>query len=69
MSDYRKVWSFTVGQHRAVVQRSAEWQEFRVRLYHHATQVEGADYHTDDRTDAITTARTMASHAAAQAAA
>lgn len=66
MSDWRKVWSFTVGEHKATVQRSAEWQEFRVRLSGPEGVNEAATYFTSDRTDAITTARTMAYQAARQ---
>lgn len=60
MSDWRKVGSWTNGPFKAVIQRSAEWQEFRVRLYGPEGLEAKADYHTDDRTDALLTAKTMA---------
>lgn len=42
------------------VYRCHEWDEFVVRLYHpvHGLQAE-SDYHTDDKQDALETAKTM----------
>lgn len=45
-----------VGQYRARVYRDTEWDEFRVRFYCHAQHLEDADYHTDDKRDAMNTA-------------
>lgn len=59
MNDWRKVWAWTDGPFRAVVQRSAEWQEFRVRLYTPEGLQAGADHHTNDRTEAMITAKVM----------
>lgn len=59
MSDYRKVWAYTNGAFKAVVQRSAEWQEFRVRLYGPEGLEAAADYHCTERSEAICTARVM----------
>lgn len=41
----------------ARVQWSPELEEFRVRFYRHAERMEEADYFTDDRADAMGTAR------------
>lgn len=55
----RKLTSFssTSGQYRtATVYRDAEWDEYRVRFYREGVYQEGADYHTDDKQDAMDTA-------------
>lgn len=41
----------------AKVYRDAEWGEYRVRFYALGTHLRDADYHTDDREDAMSTAR------------
>lgn len=40
-----------------VIRRDTEWQEYRVSLY--ARGITLAEYHTDDKADAISTARIM----------
>jgi hypothetical protein len=42
------------------VYRDNEWNEWRVILLINMHEVKGADYHTDDRQDALDTARRMA---------
>jgi len=64
MSDWRKVGSWKVEGITAVIQRSAEWQEFRVRLHTPQGINEAATYHTDDRNDAFQTAHVMAKQTA-----
>lgn len=41
----------------AKVYRDREWQEYRVKFFRDAAYQEGADYHTDDKSDAQFTAR------------
>ena len=44
--------------HTAKVYRDSEWQEYRVKFYDTDGQhFTNADYHTDDKEDALTTAR------------
>lgn len=54
----RKVRAFSNadGSRRAVVFRDAEWGEFRVSFAKNGSEKPRADYHTDDRTDALGTA-------------
>ena len=40
----------------AKVYRDADWNEYRVKFYRNGMYQEGADYHTDDRDDALGTA-------------
>lgn len=40
------------------VYRDSEWNEYRVVFYRDSIKQEGADYHTDDKADAISTAAT-----------
>lgn len=47
------------GTRRAVVYRDAEWGEFRVCFTLNGTEKPRADYFTDDKGDAIGTARAM----------
>ena len=49
---------------KALVQLDSEWQEYRVRLYVAGVLQPDADYHTDDRTDAVCTANAMINRAA-----
>jgi hypothetical protein len=44
--------------HKAIVVRDSEWQEFRVRFYENGQWLKKADYHTDEKQDAIDTAQT-----------
>jgi hypothetical protein len=41
----------------ATVYRDAEFQEYRVKFYQDGKHLEAADYHTDDKADAQSTAR------------
>ena len=41
----------------AKVYRDSEWQEYRVKFFRGGTYQVGADYHTDDKSDAQFTAR------------
>lgn len=46
--------------HTAKVYKDYEWQEYRVKFYSPEGQhMENADYHTDDKTDALDTARSL----------
>lgn len=45
------------------VVRDAEWNEYRAELWIDGAAVPDATYHTDDRRDAIATARVMAAEA------
>lgn len=40
----------------ATVHYGAEWGEFKVRFHRNGEYQKGADYHTDDRQDALGTA-------------
>lgn len=42
------------------VYRDSEWDEYRVRLYREGQHLASADHHTDDKDDAMQTARTEA---------
>jgi hypothetical protein len=44
---------------RAKVYRDPEWKEYRVKFFRDAAYQEGADYHTDDKSDAQFTARSF----------
>ena len=52
-----------VGAHRVYVMRDTHWDEYRAELWLDGVHYEPADYHTEDRRDAIGTARLMASQA------
>lgn len=41
----------------AKVYRDNEWKEYRVKFFRNQVHQEGADYHTDDKSDAQFTAR------------
>ena len=41
----------------ARVYRDSDWQEWRVKFYEHGIYLAEADYHTDDKADAMHTAR------------
>ena len=46
--------------HTAKVFRNVEWQEYQVKFYDtNGQHFSHADYHTDDKEDALTTARTQ----------
>ena len=59
MNDWRKIGSWANGPFKAVIQRSAEWQEYRVRLHGPNGLEAAADYHCDDRSEAMMTAKAM----------
>jgi hypothetical protein len=40
----------------AKVYRDTDWQEYRVKFYARGQHLQNADYHTDDKQDAIDTA-------------
>ena len=44
------------GGRRAVTYRDSEWEEFCVYFHENGVHLEDADYHTDDREDALDTA-------------
>lgn len=44
------------GGRRAVTSRDSEWEEFCVYFHENGVHLEAADYHTDDREDALDTA-------------
>ena len=37
----------------------SQWEEYRVKLWQGGKRAEGADYHTDDKQDALDTAKVM----------
>ena len=59
----RFVKHFSHGVVQARVYRDVEWDEYRVKLYINGVYEETADYHTDDKHDAIQTADVMAMNA------
>lgn len=48
--------TFERGNHVAKVYRDTEWNEWRVRFWYCKVYLNEADYHTDDREDAMDTA-------------
>lgn len=46
----------------ATVHYGAEWGEYKVRFHRDGKYQEGADYHTDDRLDALGTASHFANN-------
>jgi len=63
----RKIGSWSFGKQEdgsfavvAVVYRDSEWQEYRVKLIARGVHQKDSDYHTDDRDDAMMTAKSMA---------
>ena len=42
----------------AEVYRDADWDEYRVKFFRNGALMEGADYHTGEKPDALSTART-----------
>lgn len=60
----KKVATFEDGPHRAYVFRNFHWEEFRVELWIDGEHQKAADYHTDERTDALQTAQHMLTRAA-----
>lgn len=53
----KKIAVFSFGNRTAKVYRDSEWQEYRVKFYVAGTHMDAADYHTDDREDAMDTAK------------
>lgn len=53
----RLVEKFENGIQAAKVYRDAEWQEYRVKFFVNGQHNEPADYHTNDKEDAIGTAK------------
>lgn len=51
----------TADEKKASVYRDSEWQEYRVKFNASGIYLEGADYHTTDKIDAIDTASNFAS--------
>ena len=49
-----------VADRRCSVYWDSEWEEFIVHLFENGVKNEGASYHTDDKNDAIETAKAMA---------
>ena len=45
--------------HKVVIYRDLEWDEFQCRLYEDGKLLDGATYFTNDKADAIGTARAM----------
>lgn len=52
----RKIDDIVNGNRRAITYKDVEWSEFRVRFFESGAYLAGADYHTDDMSDAIYTA-------------
>lgn len=52
----RKIHTATGSDKVAKVYRDVEWNEYRVIYYLNGQKLNGADYHTDDKADAINTA-------------
>lgn len=48
---------------KATVYWDKEWSEYRVTFYVNGVKQQGADYHTDDKDDAIATAELHAQNA------
>lgn len=59
MTTLRKIASFTHGYSSTKVYRDVEFNEYRVRLFVGGVLRQAADYHTDDKNDAIATGRKM----------
>ena len=59
----RKITSFKneINSLQSSVYRDTEYDEFRVRFYRDGTYQANADYHTDDKQDALDTARSFCS--------
>ena len=55
----KKIHEITFGARTAKVYRDSNWNEYRVRLYVRGRLDEAADYFTDDKQDAISTAAKM----------
>jgi len=47
------------GRHHAKVYKDSEWNEHRVKFYTDGKHHEEADYHTDDKNDAVDTAKSQ----------
>lgn len=58
----RLIHTVTNGPATCKVYRDAEWNEYRVRLFVNGKLNKAADSHTNDKQDAIDTARAMALH-------
>ncbi len=61
MSTLRKVKAFATPILGATVYRDAEWDEYRVKFFRDGVYQSKADYHTDDKEDALSTARSFIS--------
>lgn len=55
----RKIGQVSWANRLAVIYSDREWEEYRVRLFQSGAYVAGADYHTDDLSDAHHTANRM----------
>jgi hypothetical protein len=55
----RKIAEFSNGNRMTKVYRDSQWDEYRVTLYVDNAKVDGADSHTDDKADAMATAKAM----------
>lgn len=60
----RCIKTFTAGDVKCRVYRDEEWEEYRCRLSVGGRTRVKTDYHTDDKADAIATARVMCAQAA-----
>lgn len=64
---WRTIERVAVGAVVVAVQRDAEWDDYRARIIHPARlRNPDADYHTEDKADAIETARRIAETASAR---
>ena len=59
MNPLKSIKSFAVGNIICRVYRDIEWNEYRARIINNGKVLSKLDYHTDDKTDAIDTARSM----------
>jgi hypothetical protein len=55
----RKIAQFDSGNMSVKVYRDIEWNEYRVKIYRDNMHEESADYHTDDKEDALDTAKSI----------
>lgn len=53
----RKINSYKNGSNSANVYRNSEWKEYIVKFYRNGYHMGSADYHTDDKKDALDTAQ------------
>lgn len=62
MGQLRLIRSEGINNRTAKVYRNAEWGEYQVKFYQDGDYLPDADYHTDDKADALSTARQYVTH-------